>query len=227
MTDDMDDKELHHTHRTTARDETYGSASRDLYLGDPEYLVSAVFGGFRGAERAVTDLIDEGFPKERISVLLSEESRREYIDVHPELAATEGHVLAHTVALDEESKTMEGAGLGGMIGGTLGAAAGAIVAAGTAVAIPPLGLVVAGPLAAALAGAGAGGAAGSLIGALTGAGMSEYRARRFEELVRKGNVIVSARALTDPERTTIRRVFETHGGDIVGAGDAEPESGTR
>lgn len=192
----------------------------DLYLGDPKYLVSATFGAFREAEQATADLLDEGFPAERISVLLTEESRREYLDVHPELASTEGHVLAQTVELDEESKTLKGAGAGGLIGGTLGAAAGAIVAAGTSVFIPPLGLVVAGPLAAALAGAGAAGAAGSLIGALTGAGMSEYRARRFEELLKKGDVIVSARALTDPERTTIVRVFEAHDGELIRAGDA-------
>ncbi|MFW6088792.1 MAG: hypothetical protein ACODAB_03495, partial [Gemmatimonadota bacterium] len=144
----------------------------DVYPGDPRYLASAVFDEFEDAENAATDLIDEGFPRERISVLLSEESRREYLEIHPELAETEGHVLAQTVVLDEETKAMEGAGVGGTIGGTLGAAAGAIAAAGTALAIPPLGIVVAGPLAAALAGAGAGAAAGGLIGALTGAGMS-------------------------------------------------------
>lgn len=192
----------------------------DIYLGDPNYLVSARFDGFREAEQATADLLGEGFPSDRISVLLTEESRREYLDVHPELAATEGHVLAQTVELDEESKTLKGAGAGGLIGGTIGAAAGAIIAAGTSVLIPPLGLVVAGPLAAALAGAGAAGAAGSLIGALTGAGMTEYRARRFEELLKKGDVIVSARALTDPEHTTIVRVFEAHDGELIGAEEA-------
>lgn len=195
--------------------------SDELYRGDPEYLISAVFDGFREAEDATADLIEDGFPEERISVLLSEETRREYLEVHGDRATTEGHVLAQTVELDEESKTMEGAGIGGAIGGTLGAAAGAIAALGTAVVIPPLGVVVAGPLAAALAGAGAGGATGGLIGALTGAGMTEFRARRFEELIRDGDVIVSARALTDPERNTITRIFEAHGGDLIRASDLD------
>jgi len=209
---------------THAREYDASAADRDvredIYLGDPDYLVSARFDGFREAEQATADLLDEGFPADRISVLLTDESRRKYLDVHPELASTEGHVLAQTVELDEESKTLKGAGAGGLIGGTLGAAAGAIVAVGTSVLIPPLGLVVAGPLAAALAGAGAVGAAGSLIGALTGAGMSEYRARRFEELLKKGDVIVSARALTDPEHTAIVRVFEAHDGDLIRADTA-------
>lgn len=194
-------------------------ADTDVFVGDPDYLVSAVFDGFRDAEEAVAALLDDGFSTERISVLLSEESRRQYLEVHPELAATEGHVLAQTVELDEESKALKGAGAGGAIGGTLGAAAGAIVAVGTSVVIPGIGLVVAGPVAAALAGAGAGGAAGTLIGALTGAGMSEFRAKRFGELLARGDVIVSARALTDPERKTIVRTLEGCGGKLVEARD--------
>ena len=199
---------------------TTGDLSFDLdftTIAAGDSLVSAVFDAFRDAEGATAALIDDGFPKERISVLLSEETRREYLEVHPELAGTEGHVLAQTVELDEESKALKGAGVGGAIGGTIGAAAGAVVAVGSSVVIPGLGLIVAGPLAAALAGAGAGGAAGTLLGALTGAGMTEYRAKRFEELIGRGDVIVSARALTDPERNTIARILTSHGGELVAA----------
>lgn len=210
-----------HEHRTSRETERSGRDARneDLYLGDPEYLISAVFDKFRKAEQAAAELLAEGFPEERISVLLSEETRREYLEIHKDLDA-EGHVLAQTVVLDEESKTMEGAGVGGTIGGTIGAAAGALLA-GTAVAIPPLGVVVAGPLAAALTGAGAGGIAGGLIGALTGAGMTEFRARQFERFIRDGDVIVSARALTDPERNEITRILDAHGGERLRADDLE------
>ena len=48
-------------------------------------------------------------------------------------------------------------------------------AVGSTIAVPGLGLVVAGPIAAALAGAGAGAAAGGLIGAMVGAGIPEDR----------------------------------------------------
>ena len=47
----------------------------------------------------------------------------------------------------------------------------ALTAAGTSIALPGLGLVIAGPLAAAAAGAGAGAATGGLLGALIGWGL--------------------------------------------------------
>jgi hypothetical protein len=187
---------------------------RGAFIGDPDYLISASFDSFRDAEAATSDLIGEGFPRERMSVLLSEEARSQYLEIHPEYAETEGHVLAQTVELDEESKALKGAGVGGALGGTLGAAA-AVLAVGSSIVIPALGLIVAGPIAAALVGAGAGGAAGTLIGALTGAGLSEFRAKRFEQLISDGRVVVSARALTDPERTTITRILERHDGDLI------------
>jgi len=40
------------------------------------------------------------------------------------------------------------------------------------------------------------------------------------ELLKKGDVIVSARALTDPEHTAIVRVFEAHDGDLSRADTA-------
>lgn len=181
----------------------------------PAHLISAAFDDFGQAEDAVEALVDEGFSTDRISVLLSQETRSRVLEVHPELRDEEGHILARTVELDVEHQTLEGAAVGGTVGGTLGAAAAAVAAVGTSLVIPALGIVVAGPLAAALAGAGAGGAAGTVIGALTGAGMDELRAKRFEALIRDGGVIVGARALTVPERRTIERVLVDRGGALV------------
>ncbi|HMJ09607.1 MAG TPA: hypothetical protein VK468_11415, partial [Pyrinomonadaceae bacterium] len=76
------------------------------------------------------------------------------------------------------------------IGGTLGAIIGGIAAIGTSLVIPPLGLVVAGPIAAALAGAGAGGITGGLVGALVGWGIPEDRAKAYEEGVKKGGTVL-------------------------------------
>lgn len=189
----------------------------DEYLSEPTQIISGAFDDYEGAEEATAHLLAEDFPADRLSVLLSEETRQAYLEIHPELAEGEQHVLAQTVHLDQESKALKGAGVGGSVGGTLGAAAGAVAAIGTAIAIPPLGIVVAGPLAMGLAGAGAGGAAGTLVGALTGAGMSELRARRFEDLLRDGDVLVTVRAVTRPERNLAVEVIEEHGGVLVGS----------
>lgn len=193
------------------------------FEGPPQRFVAAAFDDFEAAENATRELVEEGFPTDRISVLLSDETRQRFLEIHPELAE-EGHVLSQTVELDRENKALKGAGVGGAIGGSVGAAAAAIAAVGTTLVIPPLGVAVAGPLAAALAGAGAGGAAGTLIGALTGAGMDELRAKRFEERVKEGNIVVGATALTEPERRTIADTLEDHGGVLVRrAGDPEED----
>ena len=79
------------------------------------------------------------------------------------------------------SRAAEGAGKGGGIGMGVGAALGAIVATATAISVPGLGLIVAGPIAGAIAGAGTGAAAGTVLGAMVGATIPKDRDRRLRE----------------------------------------------
>ena len=102
-------------------------------------------------------------------------------------------------------------GLGGGIGATLAA----IFAVGTAVVIPGLGLVVAGPIAAALAGAGAGGAAGGLIGALVGAGIPEERANAYERGLKQGGIVLGTRAKDKQHAAELEREFGRYGGNSI------------
>ena len=97
------------------------------------------------------------------------------------------------------TKAAEGAGVGGAIGGTVGAVLAAIAAVGTTIAIPGLGLVIAGPLAAAIARAGAGGAAGTLVGALVGLGIPEERVQRYEAGIKKGGILLGDRSRSDDD----------------------------
>jgi hypothetical protein len=191
---------------------------------DLSSFVSARFDDYTDAESATVDLLRAGFERDRLTILVSEESRKRILELQPEIAdpEEESRVTA-AVELEQENKGLKGAGVGGSIGGTVGAVAAGIAAIGTSVVIPPLGLVVAGPLAAALAGAGAGGAAGTVIGALTGAGLDEYRARSFAEIVDDGQIIVGAHALTVPEQSEIVRILEERGGTIVAPGIEESE----
>ena len=198
----------------TTYDLGHASVQPGMDLDNPSNFVSASFDDLGDAQEATADLLARGFPADRVSVLLSEETRTHLLELDPELE--DGGLLTQTVELDMENKALKGAGVGSAVGGTVGAAAAAIAAIGTSVAIPALGLVIAGPLAAALAGAGAGGAAGTLIGALTGAGFDEFRAKRFEELISGGQIIVGVRAITVPERSTIERVFAEHDGELIG-----------
>ncbi len=179
-------------------------------------FVSAAFDDLDEAIDAARELEQRGYGRHQISVFMAAETRERYIDTHPRYDELEEKaVVVEEVELEKQRKTLEGAGAGGTIGGAIGAAGAAIAALGTTVVLPPLGIAVAGPLAAALAGAGAGAATGGLVGALVGAGMTEYRARRFEELVKEGNVLVGVVAETDAERTNIVEVLEQHGGELV------------
>ncbi|MBC8088239.1 MAG: hypothetical protein H7Z40_13305 [Phycisphaerae bacterium] len=157
------------------------------------------------AQRAYDDLTTRhGYKADEISVMMSDESRKKhYGDAKP---GTE---------LEHGTKAAEGAGKGGGIGMGIGAALGAILAVGTSIAIPGLGLVVAGPIAAALAGAGAGGAAGGLIGAMIGAGIPEDRAKEYESGIKGGGIVIGTRARDEQHATDLQRDYQSWGGTNV------------
>jgi uncharacterized protein YjbJ (UPF0337 family) len=145
-----------------------------------------------------------GYKPEDVDLVMSEETRTRHF-----AEATRG----------PESKTgtkaAEGLGKGGAIGGGVGAALAAVFAVGASVAIPGLGVVVAGPIAAALAGAGAGAATGGLIGALIGAGIPEERAGEYERGIREGGIVVGTRARDAEHAARLERDFANYGGTSI------------
>src|SRR6185369_16437972 len=98
----------------------------------------------------------------------------------------------------------------GAIGGTVGAVLAAIAAVGTTIAIPGLGLVIAGPLAAAIAGAGAGGAAGGLVGALVGWGIPEERVKRYEAGIKEGGILMGVKSRSDADARYFQDEWQKH-----------------
>ena len=136
------------------------------------------------AERAVSDLMNGGFPREKIS-LITPSSHVEHVKI-------EGSDTEHVEDL------AIGAVSGGLLGGMLGALVGMIV-----VGFPGIGaLLVAGPLAAAISGAGvtmavgagAGAVGGGILGALTWAGITGNEAHVYEEFIRQGRILVMVQA---------------------------------
>ena len=99
----------------------------------------------------------------------------------------------------------------------MGAVLAAIVAVGTSIAIPGLGIAVAGPIAAALAGLGAGGATGGLIGLLLGAGIPEHRAKVYESGVRGGGILLGVEAKSSEEVEKLETLLEDIGAEYVRA----------
>lgn len=149
-------------------------------------LMTGLFPDRDSAERGYSALSDRGYSKDDVNVAMSEETRKK----HFAPAGTETEL---------GTKAAEGAGVGGAIGGTIGAIAAAVAAVGTSIAIPGLGLVIAGPLAAAIAGAGAGAATGGLVGALVGWNMPEERVKRYEDAMKKGGILVGVKPRSDED----------------------------
>ena len=140
-------------------------------------MLTGMFNDRESAEKAYKSLSERGYSKDDINLMMTDETRKKYFND-----------TDHNTELGD--KAMEKAGVGSAIGGTLGAIVAAVAAIGTTLAIPGLGLLVAGPVAAAFAGAGAGGLTGGLIGALVGAGIPEDRAKEYESGLKNGGIVM-------------------------------------
>jgi len=149
------------------------SASRTAHSG----MVTGLFPDRDSAERAYGSMVERGYGQDDINLVMSDETRKKHFTV-------DGRET------ELGSKALEGAATGAGIGGAVGATLAAIAAIGTTLALPGLGLLIAGPIAAGLAGAGAGGATGGLIGALVGSGIPEERVKKYEEGIKKGGIMM-------------------------------------
>jgi hypothetical protein len=160
-------------------------------------FVTGFFKTCAAAEAAVDAIIKRGYTRDDVSVLMSDSTK------------------SKEFAVQTKSHAADGLGIGGAIGGTVGAVLAAIVAVGTSIAVPGIGLVVAGPIAAALAGAGAGGATGGLIGLLVGTGVPEHRAKVYDTGVRGGGILLGVEAKTDEEVEKLETLLEDIGAEYV------------
>ena len=161
-------------------------------------MVTGLFSDRASAERAYESLSARGYGRDDVNLVMSEDARKTHFGT------------AGGVKTELGSKAAEGAGVGGAIGGTVGAVLAAIAAVGTTIAIPGLGLVIAGPLAAAIAGAGAGGAAGGLVGALVGWGIPEERVKRYEAGIKEGGILMGVRPRSDDDATYFADEWKKH-----------------
>ena len=162
-------------------------------------FVTGLFKTRAAAEAAVDAIIKRGYTRDEISVLMSDSTKNKEF------------------AVQTRTHAVDGLGIGSAIGGTVGAVLAAIAAVGTSIAIPGLGLAVAGPIAAALAGAGAGGATGGLIGMLIGTGMPEHRAKVYDTGIRGGGILLGVEAKTDADVDRLETLFEDIGAEYVRA----------
>jgi hypothetical protein len=171
-------------------------------MADTTKMVTAVFRNRLNAQEAYDRLVRRGYTSDEINVIMSDATR----------AAFHGDT---TTRHDTRSMATEGMGIGGAIGTAVGATLAAVAAIGTSLAIPGLGLIVAGPIAAALVGAGAGGVTGGIVGGLIGLGIPEPNANAYLEVIRDGGVVIGVAPRSGKEASEIKSELEAAGGENV------------
>jgi hypothetical protein len=153
-------------------------------MAERDRMLTGMFRDRESAERAYGSMTRRGYSQSDVDLLMSEEARRRHFD--------DGR--------DTElgTKAAEGAGVGAAVGGGLGAVLAALAAAGT-IALPGIGLIAMGPIAAALTGGAIGAASGGLLGALVGYGIPEDQARRYENGIRQGHIVMGVRPRSEED----------------------------
>jgi hypothetical protein len=172
--------------------------------------VFGIYSTRAAVENASDSLMKAGFPASDISVLLPESLGG------PKDMGTEKSTKA-------PEGTAVGVTTGGVIGGTLGLLAGVGL-----LAIPGLGpFIAAGPIMAGLAGLGVGGAVGGVTGALIGMGIPEFEAKRYEDRLKSGGILLSVHCDTAEEIKQAKEVVERTGGqDVSSTGESSGNTKT-
>lgn len=149
------------------------------------------------ANRILDNLLDSGFSNNDISVLF------------PDKEST--HQFAH----EKNTKAPEGAAVGASAGGVVGGTIGLLAGIG-ALAIPGVGpLIAAGPLLAALTGLGVGAAAGGITGGLIGLGIPELEAKRYENRIAEGNLLISIHAVDGDQVDRSKKILTDGGAEDI------------
>ncbi len=164
---------------------------------DTKEVVTGLYKTRGAAAAAVDRLVQDGYHSDDISVLMSDRTKTKEF------------------AIETGTEATKGAGIGGAVGGTVGATLAGIAAIGTSLAIPGLGLVIAGPVAAALAGAGAGAATGGLVGMLVGAGIPEHHAKVYDTGLREGGILVGVEPKMNEDTKRLEQLMKESGAEGV------------
>ncbi len=139
--------------------------------------VAGVFNNKMDANKGLSELLDAGFKKEDISLIVSDKAR---------------NAIFPMSTSDVGEKATRGGTAGALWGGAIGALLAGLTTIGS-LTIPGVGLLVTGPIIAVLAGAGAGASVGGLSGALINAGFAADEARRYEDEIKAGRAVVIVR----------------------------------
>jgi hypothetical protein len=185
-------------------------------MSEKKVGVFGIYSTRAAVENATDALVQARFPASDISVLLPE---------------SQGGPGAKDMGTEKATKAPEGTAAGATAGGVIGGTLGVLAGVGL-LAIPGLGpFIAAGPIMAGLAGLGVGGAVGGVTGALIGMGIPEFEAKRYENRLKKGGILLSVHCDTAEEIKRAKEVLERTGAeDVSSTGETsakEPDEARR
>ena len=154
-----------------------------------------VFDAPERAERAYDQLMEMGYNKDEINVLMSAETQKLFRSGNPVVAMATG-----TEVPNATEKVLGGAGAIS----AAGALSGVIAGVGASLVVPGLGLIVAGPLAA--LGAGLGAALGAIYG-IPFSEMAGNEIANYETNIHEGKVLLSVTPHSPEDRNTIQQAW--------------------
>ncbi len=168
--------------------------------------VTGLFSDGDSAARAYQACVERGYKIGEVNAVMSEDTRQRCFAENSEITT----LLARHKA--------EGGELGGPKGGRVEILIAVAAAVGTALALPALGFVAAGPVAAALTAAGAAGLASGLVGALSDWGIPEERVRHYQAGIHDGGILMMVEPRTDEDAAQIEQAWKAIGGRDVFSG---------
>ena len=164
-------------------------------------ILTGLFRDRDSAERAYGSLVNRGYGRDDVSLLMSDETRTRHFAT-PDARQS-----------DLGTRAAEGMGAGAVAGGGLGALLAGFAASG--IAVPGLPIIAMGTLAAALTGAATGGAIGALLGGLIGYGIPEDRARLYDRGIREGGIVMGVTPRSRQDADYFQREWNACGGEQV------------
>ena len=168
---------------------------------DRPTIITGLFRDRDSAERAYGTLTSRGYDRDDVSLLMSEETRKQHF------------ANADSPRTELGTKAAEGAGIGAVTGGGLGALLAGLAAAG--IAVPGIPIIAMGTLAAALTGAATGGGIGAIVGGLIGHGIPEDRARVYDRGIRDGGIVMGVNPRSRQDAEYFEREWATCGGEQI------------
>ena len=175
-------------------------------------MVTGLFKDKDSAELAFQSVVDLGYDKSNIDVVMSDEVRKRYLLSHDPTTGHPGTTdLEEAAAADVNSSANKT--WGGPVGGTVGTLAPVVAAVGVLL-IPGFG-IAAGPVAIALAASAATGVAIGLMAILMNWGIPDSRIKQYEAGLHAGGILLGVKAHSDADALLIHQRWEESGGEHV------------